>query len=246
VPDCREQTPPSLAEPFLAFAVAIVVVAGLYWVGRSVSFVQQMMHGVIACMFLMGPQLAARLSGHAFDDRAAGLTLAPVRLGLRVLGLALLVTWPAFILGFFLYYGSLCPRSDIAHAIAPICSRWHGIAGVHPQLPEGFLVLALSQILVVAVPEEVFFRGYLMSRFEARFPSRSRLWGAAVGWPLLLTSLLFATGHFLVDLQPTRLAVFFPALAFGWMRSRSGSVAPGAVFHALCNLLSEVMHESFF
>jgi membrane protease YdiL (CAAX protease family) len=85
-----------------------------------------------------------------------------------------------------------------------------------------------------------------MSRFEARFPSRSRLWGAAVGWPLLLTSLLFAVGHFLVDLQPARLAVFFPALAFGWMRNRSGSVAPGALFHALCNLLSEVLHDSFF
>jgi membrane protease YdiL (CAAX protease family) len=246
VPDRREQTPPSLAEPFLAFAVAIAVAAGLYWVGRSVGFVQQIMHGVIACMFLVGPQVAARLSGRAFDDRAAGITLAPIRPGLRVLGLALLVTWPAFVLGFFVYYGSLCPSFDVARVMAPICSRWHGIAGMHPRLPEGFLVLALSQILVVAVPEEVFFRGYLMSRFEARFPSRRRLWGAAVGWPLIITSLLFASGHFLVDLQPARLAVFFPALAFGWMRSRSGSVAPGAIFHALCNLLSEVLHDTFF
>jgi membrane protease YdiL (CAAX protease family) len=246
VPDHREPTPTSLAEPFLAFTVAIAIAAGLYWVGRSVGFVQQIMHGVIACMFLTGPQLAARLSGRAFDDRAAGITLAPIRPGLRILGLAILVTWPTFILAFFVYYGSLCPRFDVAHMIAPICSRWHGVAGIHPRLPEGFLVLALSQILVVAVPEEVFFRGYLMSRFEARFPSRSRLWGAAVGWPLLLTSLLFAVGHFLVDLQPARLAVFFPALAFGWMRNRSGSVAPGALFHALCNLLSEVLHDSFF
>jgi len=244
VPDVRQR--PRLAEPLLAFATAIAVAAGLFWVGGSVGFVQQIMHGAIACMFLVGPQIAAWLSGQAFDDRAAGIKLRPIAPGLHVLGLALLVTWPAFILGFFVYYGALCPRFAILHVFAPICSHWRGLAGMHLHLPEGFLVLALSQILVVAVPEEVFFRGYLMSRFEDRFPSRRHLWGAAVGWPLVITSLLFALGHFLVDFQPARLAVFFPALAFGWMRSRSGSVAPGAIFHALCNLLSEVMHESFF
>lgn len=236
----------SLAEPLVAFATAIAVAAGLFWVGNSVGFVQQIMHGVIACMFLIGPQVAARLSGRALDDRVAGIKLRPVAPGLRVLGLALLVTWPAFVVGFFVYYGVLCQNFRIVQVIAPICSHWRGVAGMHLHLPEGFLVLALSQILVVAVPEEVFFRGYLLSRFEDRFPSRRRLWGAAVGWPLVITSLLFGIGHFLVDFQPARLAVVFPALAFGWMRSRSGSVAPGAVFHALCNLLSEVMHESFF
>ncbi len=246
MPDRREPARASLAEPVLAFAVAIAVAAGLYWTGRSVGIVQQIMQGLIACMFLLGPQVAARLSGQAFDDRAAGITLHPIAPGLRTLGLALLVTWPAFILAFFVYYGTLCPSFGILHALSPICSRWHGIAGAHLRVPEGFWVLALSQILVVAVPEEVFFRGYLMARFEARWPSRRHLWGAAVGWPLVLTSLLFALGHFLVDLQPARLAVFFPALAFGWMRSRSGSVAPGAVYHALCNLLSEVLHDSFF
>jgi len=242
VPDCRKQTTTSLAEPVIAFAVAIAVAAGLYWTGRSIGFVQQILQGVIACMFLVGPQIAARLSGQAFDDRAAGITVHPMAPSLRVLGLAMLVTWPAFILGFFVYYGTLCPSLGIL----PMCSRWHGLVGMHLHLPEGFLALALSQILVVAVPEEVFFRGYLMSRFEARFPSHRRLWGAAVGWPLLITSLLFALGHFLVDFQPARLAVFFPALAFGWMRSRSGSVAPGAIFHALCNLLSEILHDACF
>jgi membrane protease YdiL (CAAX protease family) len=246
VPDHQEQARASLAEPLVAFAIAIFVAAGLYWLGGSVGFVQQIMHGAIACMFLLGPQVAARLSGQVFDDRAAGITLQPIGPGLRVLGLAVLVTWPAFILGFLVFYGSLCPNLRILHAIAPICSRWPGIAGMHLRLPQGFWLLALSQILIVAVPEEVFFRGYLMSRFEQRFPSQGRWWGAAVGWPLLITSLLFAMGHFLVDFQPARLAVFFPALAFGWMRSRSGSVAPGAVFHALCNLLSEVLHEAFF
>ena len=250
VPDGKDDPGASLREPLLAYAAAITIATGLFWAGRALEFVQQIMHGLIACTFILGPRVAARLSRRAFDERAAGVTIFPVLPGLRVLGLALLVTWPAFVIGFFLYYGTICsgqgPLRAWAEVMAPFCSRWHGIAGLHLRLPDGFWVLLLSQILVVAVPEEIFFRGYLMSRFEARWPSQLRLWGAAVGWPLFLSSLLFATGHFLVDLAPARLAVFFPALVFGWMRNRSGSVAPGAVFHALCNVLSETLHDSAF
>ena len=246
----RDKARASLREPLLAFAAAIALAVTLYWAGQTAGFVQQIMHGLIACSFLLGPRIASRLSGRPFDERAAGITVTPVLPGLRVLGLAILITWPAFVLGFFLYYGTVCsghgPLRALSEVMAPLCAGWHGISGLHLRLGDGFAGLALSQIMVVAVPEEIFFRGYLMSRFEERWPSRRRLWGAAVGWPLLLASMLFATGHFLVDLQPARLAVFFPALVFGWMRSRSGSVAAGAVFHALCNLLSEVMHDSAF
>lgn len=250
MPDREERPSASLREPLLAFAAVIGIAATLFWTARAVGFVQQILHGAIACAFLFGPQAAARLSRRPFNQQAAGITIHPLGPSLRVLGLALLVTWPVFVAGFLLYYGAVCPRGGSLHAladvIAPACSRWQGLSAWHWRLPDGFLVLALSQILVVAIPEEIFFRGYLMERFEERWPSRRRLWGAAVGWPLLLSSVLFGLGHFLVDFQPARLAVFFPALAFGWMRSRSGSVAPGAVFHALCNLLSEVLHDSLF
>jgi len=250
VPERQAPASAGLGEPFVAYVAAVAVAAAAFWVGRSVGFVQEIVHGLIACVFLFGPGAAARLSGRAFDRDAAGIRVHPVGPGLRTLGLALLVTWPVFVLGFFIYYGVLCAGSGalggLARTLTPICQQWTGLGGAHFRLPEGFLVLALSQILVVAVPEEVFFRGYLLSRFEERWPSQHELWGARVGRPLLLSSLLFAFGHFLVDLQPSRLAVFFPALAFGWMRSRSGSIAAGAVFHALCNLLSEVLHRSFF
>lgn len=239
-----------LGEPLLAYALAIALAVVLFWAARAVSFVQQIMQGAIACAFLFGPQLAASVSGRAFNPMAAGITVQPLARGLRVLAVALVATWPVFIVGFFVYYQASCMPNGWLHGLArhlaPICSAWRGLSGGHLRLPDDFIVLALSQVLVVAVPEEVFFRGYLLARFEERWPSRRRFLGAAVGRPLLVTSALFALGHFLVDLQPARLAVFFPALAFGWMRSRSGSIAPGAVFHALCNLLSEVLHDSFF
>jgi membrane protease YdiL (CAAX protease family) len=239
-----------LREPLLAYAAAIALAAGAYWIGQAVTLLQGIAQTIIACVFLFGPQIAARLSRRSFDHAAAGITLQPIGPGVRTLGLALLVTWPAFILGFFIYYGALCQGhgylAGLVRSLTPLCAQWTGWSSAHLRLPDGFVVLALSQIIVVAIPEEVFFRGYLMSRLEERWPSRRQLWGASVGAPMVVSSLLFAVGHFVIDLNPARLAVFFPALAFAWMRNRSGSIAAGAAFHASCNLLSEVLHRSFF
>ena len=67
-----------------------------------------------------------------------------------------------------------------------------------------------------------------------------------MGRALVVSAALFAVGHVLVDGNPIRLAVFFPGLVFGWMRARTGSILPGLLFHAMCNLCSEVLHRSFF
>jgi hypothetical protein len=60
-----------------------------------------------------------------------------------------------------------------------------------------------------------------------------------------LQALLFALIHFAVDLNPARLAVFFPALLFGWLRALRGGIGAAAAFHASCNLLSEVLVRSW-
>jgi uncharacterized protein len=250
--DATNREKAGLVEPALAFLIATGLASGLFWLARSVAFVREILHGAIALIFLLGPSYAARIFRRPFDYRAAGLGVTPIKLNLRILALALACTWPLFFGGFLLYYGLLCPGGASAWpqrldgVLSPICPEWRGLRGFSLHLPADLAVLALSQLLVVALPEEVFFRGYLMSRLEDRWPSRQRLWGASVGWPLLISSLLFGLGHFLVDFQPARLAVFFPALVFGWMRQRTGSLAPAAVFHALCNLFSDVLHESFF
>lgn len=241
-----------LREPLLAWAGATAVASALFWIAQGVPLVQRNLHGAIAVVFLYGPALAARLSGRPFEYRAAGLRLDPVALNLKVLGLALAITWPVFLASFLLFYGYVCqpgiPRlvQDFAEVFAPVCAHWRGLGGATWRLPEDFALLALSQVVVVALPEELFFRGYLLGRLEQRWPSTRRLFGAPVGWPLLVSSALFAFGHVLVDFDPQRLAVFFPALAFGWMRARTGSIAAPTTFHALCNLLSAVLHVSFF
>jgi hypothetical protein len=244
--------PPGLREPLLAFLGATALASALFWTGRVVPFVAENLHGAIALIFLFTPAVASRASRRPFDYRAAGLRADPYRLNLAVLGAGIGLTWPLFLGAFLLFYGLVCPsgasglRAAIAEIFAPLCLRWLGPGGAVFRLPEHFPSLALSQVVVIALPEEAFFRGYLYARLEERWPSRARLLGAPVGRALVVSSVVFGFGHVLVDFDPQRFAVIVPGLVFGWMRARTGSVAAGALFHALCNLYSDVLHTSFF
>ena len=244
---------PTLREPLLTFLAATALASGLFWLGRVVPLVHRNLHALIAVLFFYAPVMAGRVSRRPFDFREAGLRLDPMRTNAAVLALAIAVTFPLFVLGFFLFYGTTCgPHVGGGGLSGPLLARlcplspWLGWSGGHLRLPADFALLAANQVLVIALPEELFFRGYLLGRLEAHWPSRRRLAGAPVGWALLVSALLFALGHFLVDFNPQRLAVFFPALVFGWLRARTGSIAAGTAFHASCNLLADVLHHSYF
>ena len=102
-----------------------------------------------------------------------------------------------------------------------------------------------GQLVIIALPEEAFYRGYLQSRLDEALPWRVRFLGAAVGPALLVTSVVFALGHFATIREPARLAVFFPSLAFGWLRARTGGIGAGVAFHAACNVFSELLGKGF-
>lgn len=240
---------PSLREPLLVFLATIALASALFWVGQVVPVVHRNLHAAIAILFFYAPVVAGRVTKRGFDFRQAGLRLDPLGTNAAVLGSAVLVTFPLFIIGFFLFYGVACgPAASAVGPVAALCPApgFAGWAGTHLRWPPDFALLALNQVLVVALPEEMFFRGYLLGRLEVVWPSSRRLFGAPVGRALLASAVLFALGHFLVDFNPQRLAVFFPALVFGWMRVRTGGVAAGTAFHAACNLLSDVLHTSAF
>jgi uncharacterized protein len=93
----------------------------------------------------------------------------------------------------------------------------------------------------VALPEEVFYRGYLQPRLEERWPPTRRWLGVPLGRAAVLACALFALGHFLGEWNPMRLGPFFPGLLFAWLRNRSGSVVGAVTYHALCNILGEVL-----
>ncbi|MGE5190346.1 MAG: type II CAAX prenyl endopeptidase Rce1 family protein [Gemmatimonadota bacterium] len=84
----------------------------------------------------------------------------------------------------------------------------------------------VRQALLAAVPEELFFRGYLYDAFEER------------GFePVVPTSMLFAAGHLAIHASPYRAMTFFPALLFGWGRKRSGTLYVPALLHVAFNAL---------
>lgn len=111
--------------------------------------------------------------------------------------------------------------------------------------PSGYPEVAFSHLVVVALPEEIFYRGYVMGRLDDVFGTKRKLLGAQVGWSLPIQAVLFALGHFLIDFQPQRLAVFFPALAFGWLKSKRGSIVPSVLFHAASNIFMEVFRAGY-
>ncbi len=104
---------------------------------------------------------------------------------------------------------------------------------------------AFGQLVIIALPEEAFYRGYVQSRLDDLFPNKVRVLGAEIGPALVVTSVVFALGHFATIREPARLAVFFPSLLFGWLRARTRGIGAGVAFHASCNVFSELLGKGF-
>jgi len=84
----------------------------------------------------------------------------------------------------------------------------------------------LGFVVAPAIAEEVLFRGVIQRGLERRWRRRPAL---------LVTALIFAAIH----LQPLTFPVLFVlGLEFGWLYQRTRSVWPGAVAHAVNNLLA--------
>jgi membrane protease YdiL (CAAX protease family) len=140
------------------------------------------------------------------------------------LGLALVIL-PPFAVGFRLW--------------------WHPALPFHLRAPASPLDDGLGQLLVIALPEEAFYRGWLMTSLDDAWGTRVRVLGARLGPGWLVSSALFALGHVVTEPHPSRLAVFFPALLFGWLRARTGGVGASAVLHAVCNLFAATMARGY-
>ena len=111
--------------------------------------------------------------------------------------------------------------------------------------PPALATLIVGELLAVALPEEVFYRGYLQTRLTEVMPDRARFLGAPIGWALPISSAIFVAGHLAVRPALWQLSIFFPSLVFGWMRSRSDSLLPGVLYHALCNVGMLILQRSY-
>lgn len=103
---------------------------------------------------------------------------------------------------------------------------------------QGLASFALFQFLMVAIPEEFFYRGYLQPQFNKIWGKPYRFLGAEFGMGLFFTSFIFALSHSLITFQWWHFSIFFPSLVFGWLREKTGAITAGALFHALSNVFS--------
>ena len=111
--------------------------------------------------------------------------------------------------------------------------------------PAAPLDQVLAQLILVALPEEAFFRGYLQTRLDDIWPARWTILGGRIGLGLVATSTIFALGHLTTHFHVSRLSVFFPALLFGWLRNRTGGIGASLCFHALCNLFASFLARGY-
>lgn len=190
--------------------------------------------------FLYLPVLAMSVRGE--DYRDFGLSTRTLKADVLQFLSVSAVVFPLFIAGYlaFIY---LLPH--LPGQLVQILTPYMGTPRFAPRLPDRFLEWVIDQTFVVALPEEFFYRGYLQTRLRDAWPKGRLFFGARLGPAFWLTALLFALGH-LAIFEVWRLAVFFPALLFAWMRERSGSVVGAALFHAAANLLVQVLDASFF
>jgi len=119
-------------------------------------------------------------------------------------------------------------------------ARWWQGGSFHFQLPPDLLRATFDQLLLIALPEEFFFRGYLQTQLDRVWGRPFRLLGTSWGIGLPVTAALFALCHVPYG-GPARLIVFLPGLFYGWLRARTGTIAVPTAYHALSNLLMQVM-----
>lgn len=193
--------------------------------GAVVPFIGRHSFTIAAAVQLYVPLLLLGKRGITKD--VLGLRLSGWREDLKVFVPLALLTIVPFGLGHHIWQTELFNRS--------FSFRW----------PPDFLESVLVQFFVVALAEEIFYRGYLQGRMQALWPAQRKLFGAPFGAAIIVSSAVFALAHFAGEYRPARLGPFFPSLLFGLLRARTGSILGAMSYHAFCNLLADVLFASY-
>jgi membrane protease YdiL (CAAX protease family) len=98
-------------------------------------------------------------------------------------------------------------------------------------LPVGFI---LTQLVMVALPEEVFFRGYLQNKLGNSIKA------------VIIVSFLFAIGHFItlclagghnIAMCSQAVLTFFPSLVMGYLYLKTKTLWASIIFHFFANVV---------
>jgi hypothetical protein len=226
----------------LTWLVVAILVTGLVRIDVTLPGIGHLGSALVAVLFLYAPVFVAWKRDEDLEDY--GFHAAPVKRGLLTAAAAIAVIFPLFALGYFAFYEIACNSTLLSHLVPRnMCVHYGGLASVHTPavLTREFGEFCLVQLIVVALPEELFFRGFLLKLLEEKFPPKRRILGGGVGLALVLSAAAFALIHLPKDGDPRALATFFPALLFGWMRSATGSILASTVTHGASNILIRLL-----
>lgn len=215
-------------EVSLLVLAAVVALLAAEAVGRLGGFFADNQGVITALFFLVVPWWVLRRRG--LDPAVFALNAdRPWRSVLWALG-AGVVAFPPYILGFAAW----------VHVLEGVAPTWSAVPGIR-----WWAYWFFVHLVVVALPEEAFFRGYVQGRLAPLFTRRVRLLGVSFGGHIVVASALFALVHLVAIPAPFRLAVFFPGLLFGWLRERTGSIVAPALLHAASNVLLAALNQVF-
>lgn len=111
-----------------------------------------------------------------------------------------------------------------------------------PGLPQ----VIFYQLLLVALPEEFYFRGYVQPALNEVFKPRWNIFGVRLGWSWIVTAAVFAVAHTIITYQWWHFAIFFPGLVFGWLKEKTGAITSPILFHAASNILMNWFARSYY
>ena len=227
----------------LAIRIVVIVAPSFPLLGEPVLMV------LVPVLFMYAPVWSCQLRGA--DPWAYPMALPPWpwedstewATGLRWgFGLSALVLVP-FVAGYHVWQTMLAPELEVALGV----TLYPGTPAFTGRLPSAWWLLEVigTQLFFVAIPEEMFYRGYVQTRLDEAWAPRWRVLGTLVGPGLLATCVIFALGHTVVIYQWWHVFIIVPSLAFGWLRARTGSIVAGSVFHMWCNVTVQTLDSLY-
>ena len=172
------ETPRSelVREAWLAGVGILVALGAIKHLGQGIPLIRNYGFTLAVGLQLYIPLLLRGRRG--ISNESLGLTLKAWRVDLgSFLIWALVVTVP-FVVGHHVWQTQFMGRPFVF--------------GV----PDNIVERLLLQTVVVALAEEIFFRGYLQERLQKIWPAKGKLFGAPFGLAIVVSSAVFALAHF--------------------------------------------------
>ncbi len=211
----------NLPQEAIILLIAVLLVLKCFYQLRAIPMIGNYLSTYSAILLIYAPVLHLTLRGEGRRDPLLWFERSKADLmgSLRLFGLTVLLIFPPFLV-FSHWYQKIFFNLSFS-----------------PASFEALGTVTLTQLFLVALPEEFFFRGYLQGLLAERFPKKISCLGLSLSQGALVTCLLFAFSHSIIALQWWHFSIFFPSLVFAWLREQRQTITASILFHAFSNLV---------